>query len=446
MNTPKNAEERARQAERIRSRASETRLLPDENGNLVKHRQADDGRWVPVEKVPLDKQQPQRSRPIQISTGHHKAEPSQLRAYLLLAIAALTISLGLIVGLPYLTHSPKLDRLTPPKAKPAQSKFRSVVLVSTLAGRSAAGFVLGPRLVVTDARILKDVRVCDLMIRFSDGSSKLGAKVGQLRWVDEDLVLAVLSFEGKELALPLASKLPDKSTPIQLLHPKVGIEHQGVLIEERECLLGLPLYEGEEELCEVLFQRQDERSGTPVCTQEGQVVGLLLEDNQEGRHRIVPAPRLQQLLDKAHQLGPGRGRKLEAVHDAGVLASNLIQASERYGMAAMAIGLALSKQMARGEALEMGLQQAHAALSNSLAEADAYLEGASTQYVEEITSRPELPRALRGLILQLSREVRALRKQVERPRGTVMSFQEDSKKKTRRIEALINELRRQLET
>ena len=445
MNTPKNAEERAQQAARIRSRAAQTRLIPDENGNLVKHRQSDEGRWVPIEKVPLNNKKVQRARPIQISTGHDKKRKPQLRAYLSLSIGALVVALGLVLGLPYLSNTTEEPHPTSAKPQPVRASQRSVVLITTLDGRNASGFVLGTRLIVTDAKILEGVRVRDLMIRFSDGTSKLGARVGQLRWLDESLDLAVLAFDGKEDALPLAKKVPAKTQRIEMLHPSSDIGHQGVLVEQRDCFLGETLFEGEEELRELVFQPSGERSGTPVCTQDGQVVGLLLVDSKDGRNRIVPAARLEQLLGQASQLGPGRGRQLEAVHDAGVLADNLIKAGERYGMSALAIGLALSKQAARGETLEMGLQRAHAALANSLAEADAFLEAAPTSDVEEITARPELPREVRGLVLQLSREVRALRVQVEHPRGTVISYQKETKQKIRRIERLIDELRSRLE-
>jgi hypothetical protein len=208
--------------------------------------------------------------------------------------------------------------------------------------------------------------------------------------------------------------------------------------------MGESFLSGEKTLYHIELAHSGEQTGSPVLSIDDDLLGLLCYQIQNDVATLVPTEELRAFALAAQKLGPSYGLQLEAKHDAGVLANRLMGAADKYGVAALALGMTLQKYAQRGQALEMGLQQARGALSSSIAEADALLELVPEELVDELTARPELTRELRALLLKFRREIVELRTRVHRPRGTVHEYAQQNKKAIRRIDQLETQLLEQL--
>jgi hypothetical protein len=165
MQAPMNEEERAERAARIQERAAKTRLMPDESGQLVKHKQADDGRWLPIEKKPG--QTPTRNRPIQVSTAAHAKKPSAM-PYLMLGATAAILGLGAFIALPYLSNTASESSTTPlstPQQVAQRAAPRPIFWLEAGADRVGAGFLIEKQLVACDAALLDDRLLREFRLR-----------------------------------------------------------------------------------------------------------------------------------------------------------------------------------------------------------------------------------------------------------------------------------------
>jgi hypothetical protein len=313
MQAPMNEEERAERAARIQERAAKTRLMPDESGQLVKHKQADDGRWLPIEKKPG--QTPTRNRPIQVSTAAHAKKPSAM-PYLMLGATAAILGLGAFIALPYLSNTASESSTTPlstPQQVAQRAAPRPIFWLEAGADRVGAGFLIEKQLVACDAALLDDRLLREFRLRSPEDSRGNRGRSCQLQAIDAELGVALLRIRGVEKPFAkLADEPPAEGTPVRFLSPKYDAHRNDVDLDESAGFMGESFLSGEKTLYHIELAHSGEQTGSPVLSIDDDLLGLLCYQIQNDVATLVPTEELRAFALAAQKLGPSYGLQLEA--------------------------------------------------------------------------------------------------------------------------------------